>query len=63
MPDEDNKKLFNNGYIYDWHFLINQLAKEFNGQLESLGENTKKYITFSVPTKKKLITIKQLCTN
>ena len=28
--------------------------KEFNGNLECLGENTEKYITFSVPIKKKI---------
>ena len=32
--------------------IIKQLAKEFNGKLECLGENIEKYITFSVPIKK-----------
>ena len=41
--------VFLNGSTYDYHFIINQLAKEFDGQLECLGENTEKYITFSVP--------------
>ena len=40
--------VFNNGSTYDYHFIINELTKEFDGQLECLGENTKKYITFSV---------------
>ena len=31
---------------------MKQLAKEFKGQFECLGENTGKYITFSVPNKK-----------
>ena len=31
-----------------------ELAEEFEGQLECLGENTEKYITFSVPIKKEL---------
>ena len=31
------------------HFIIKQLAEEFDGQFECLGE---KYITFSVPIKK-----------
>ena len=44
--------VFHNGSTYDYHFIINQLAKEFDGQLEYLGENTEKYITFSVPIKK-----------
>ena len=38
---------------YDYHFIIKQLAEEFEGQLESLGENTKKYIMFAVPIEKK----------
>ena len=42
---------------------INQLAKEFKGPLECLGENTEKYITFSVPIQENLITIKQLPKN
>ena len=46
--------VFHNGSTYDYHFIINQLAKEFDGQLECLGENTEKYITFSVPIKKEL---------
>ena len=44
--------VFHNGSTYDCHFIINKLAKEFYGQLECLGENTEKYITFSVPIKK-----------
>ena len=39
---------------YDDHFIIKQLAKEFKCQFECLGENTEKYITFSVPIKKEL---------
>ena len=34
------------------HFLINQLAEEFKGELNCIGENMEKYITFSVPIKK-----------
>ena len=30
--------VFLNGSTYDYHFIINKLAKEFDGQLESLGE-------------------------
>ena len=41
-----------NGSIYDYHFSIKELAEEFKGQFECLGENTKKYITFLVPIKK-----------
>ena len=39
---------------YDHHFIIKQLAKEFHDQFECLGENSEKYITFSVPIKKEL---------
>ena len=35
------------------NFIINQLAKEFKGELDCIGENMEKYITFSVPIKKK----------
>ena len=42
------------------NMIINQLAKEFDGQFEYLGENTDKYITFSVPIKKNLIILNQL---
>ena len=34
------------------NFIINQLAKEFKGELDCIGENMEKYITFSVPIKK-----------
>ena len=37
---------------YDTHFIINQLAKECKGELDCIGENMEKYITFSVPIKK-----------
>ena len=37
---------------YDKHFIINQLAEEFKGELTRIGESMEKYITFSVPVKK-----------
>ena len=37
---------------YDTHFIIDQLAKEFKGELNCTGDNMEKYITFSVPIKK-----------
>ena len=46
--------VFHNGSTYDYHFIIKQLAREFKYYLECLGENTEKYITFSVPIKKVL---------
>ena len=37
---------------YDTHVIINQLAEEFKGELNRIGENMEKYITFSVPSKR-----------
>ena len=34
--------------------LLKELAKEFDGKFECLGENTEKYITFFVTIKKQL---------
>ena len=44
--------VFHNGSSYDYHFIIKQLAEEFQGEFECLGEDTQKYINFSVPLKK-----------
>ena len=42
-----------NGSKYNYHFIIKELAEEFRGEeFECLGENTEKYISFSVPIKK-----------
>ena len=46
--------VFHNGSIYNYHFIIKELVKEFEGNFDCLGENTEKYITFSVPLKKKI---------
>ena len=40
--------------LYDYHFIIEELVKEFDGSFNCLGENTEKYVTFSVPIKKKI---------
>ena len=45
---------FHNGSTYDYHFIINVLAKELKGKLECLGKYTEKYITFSVQIKREL---------
>ena len=34
--------VFHNGSTYDYHFIIKQLAKEFKGNFDCLGENTEK---------------------
>ena len=41
--------VFHNGSTHDYHFIVKELAKEFKGKLECLGENTEKFIKFSVP--------------
>ena len=46
--------VFHSGSIYDYHFIIKELVKEFQGNFECLDKNTEKYITFSVPIKKKI---------
>ena len=46
--------VFHNGSTCDYHFIIKELVKVFEGNFECLGENTEKYITFSVPIKKKI---------
>ena len=46
--------VFHNGSTYDYHFIIKELVKEFDGNFECLGENTDKCITFSVPVKKEI---------
>ena len=46
--------VFHNGSTYDYHFIIKDLAEEFEGEFECLGENAEKYITFSAPIKKEI---------
>ena len=50
VPQEIPVKI-HNGSKYDYHFLIKELSEELKGQFECLGENTEKYINFSVPIK------------
>ena len=50
--------VFHNGFTYDYHFIIKQLAKEFEGQFEkyvTFTENTEKYVTFSVQINNEII--------
>ena len=51
VPQEIPVKIYN-GSKYDYHFIIRELAEEFKGEFECLGENTEKCISFSVPIKK-----------
>ena len=46
--------VFHNGSTYDNHFIIKELVKKSKGEFESLGENTEKYITYSVTINKKI---------
>ena len=45
VPDNIPTIIIHNA-IYDTHFIINQLAKEFKGKLDCIGENMEKHITF-----------------
>ena len=54
--------LFHNGSKYDYHFIINELAKGIDG-ITCIDDDTEKYITFTIPIKKEnkdgnLITLK-----
>ena len=40
---------------YDTHFMLNQLAIEFKGELNCNEDSVNNYITFSVPTEKEVI--------
>ena len=44
--------VFHNGSSYDYRFIIEELANDFEGQFECLGENKGKYKTFSVSVHK-----------
>ena len=46
--------MFDNSSNYDYHFIIKELANEFEGQFECLGENTENYKNFSVPIEKEV---------
>ena len=46
-----------NGSNYDYHFIIKELANEFEWQFDYLEENTKKYKNFSVPIEKEVTNI------
>ena len=48
---------------YNTHFIINQLAEEFKGELNCIGENMEKYITYLYQLRKNVITVRQLHTN
>ena len=52
VPQEVPVKI-HNGSNYDYHLINNELTEKFRGEaLVRLGENTEKYISFSVSIKK-----------
>ena len=46
--------VFRNLSSYDGHLIRRELANEFDGEHECLGENTEKYISFSAKINKKI---------
>ena len=48
QEQRDIPVIIHNGSNYDFHLLIKDLAKEFKSDMYCLGENTEKYISFSV---------------
>ena len=44
-----------NGWKYDIHFLIEELAEEFKKEFTCLRENTEKYISFTIVIVKEVI--------
>ena len=46
-----------NASNYDYHFTIKELVEEFKKQFTCLGENTEKYITFTVPIEEEVTRI------
>ena len=51
--------MFHNGSNYDYHFIKKELPEEFKKQFICLGENTEKYLTFSVPILKEVARIEK----
>ena len=48
---------FHSGSNYDYHFIIKELANEFEGQFQCLEENTEKFKTFSIPIEREVTNI------
>ena len=44
--------VFHNGAKYDYHFIIKELVRKMDDNMDCLGEEAEKYITFKVPLKK-----------
>ena len=48
---------FHNGIKYDFHFSVKELPEQLEKQFPCLGENTEKYMTFTIPTEKEMTRI------
>ena len=48
---QDIPVVLHKGSTYDYHFIINELAKQFEVNMECIGENMEKYISLKVPPK------------
>ena len=44
--------VFHNGFNYNYQFITKDLSEKCKKQFNCLGENTEKYITFTVPIEK-----------
>ena len=44
---------FHNGANFDFNWIINELAKEFRSEMRCIPLNTNKYMSFSIPIKKR----------
>ena len=51
--------LFHNGSTYDYHLIIKELAKEFEGELECLGENTENTLLFRYQSRMVMIRLQR----
>ena len=49
--------VFHNGFNSEYHFIIKEFTKEILKKFTCLGENTKRYITFTVPIEKEVTRI------
>ena len=49
--------VFHEGSNSDYHFIIKELANEFESPFECIGENSEIYKSFSVPIKKEVVKI------
>ena len=52
--------VFHNDCTYDYHFIIKELAEEFEGKYECLDKNKEKLLLFQYQSKNNLIVAKQL---